>query len=169
MADGYARHVGQDRRAAASPNVGLPNGLTQLVNAYKDRIPLLMVIAASAPEQSGRDGPQDYEHQETDDAADDEMVVAGASPAAGIPEIDAARAEVRLDRRPAARYSSRFPTTILRERATADDHRPIAFRRADEDPRPTAATSNKSRSMLLEAKNPLLSVGDEITTCRRGE
>ena len=38
--------------------------MTQLVNTYKDRIPLLLVVGAFPQEQVGRDGPQEYEHQE---------------------------------------------------------------------------------------------------------
>ena len=63
MADGYARLSGKTGVCSIA-NVGLPNGMTQLVNTYKDRIPLLMVIAAFGTQQLGRDGPQDYEHQE---------------------------------------------------------------------------------------------------------
>ena len=31
---------------ASIANVGLPNAMTQMVNTYKDRIPLLVVVAA---------------------------------------------------------------------------------------------------------------------------
>ena len=64
MADGYSRLSGKTGVCSVA-NVGLPNGMTQLVNTYKDRIPLLLVIAAFGTQQSGRDGPQDYDHQET--------------------------------------------------------------------------------------------------------
>ena len=45
MADGYSRLSGKTGVCSIA-NVGLPNGMTQLVNTYKDRIPLLLVIAA---------------------------------------------------------------------------------------------------------------------------
>jgi hypothetical protein len=45
MADGYARLSGKTGVCSIA-NVGLPNGMTQLVNTYKDRIPLLLVIAS---------------------------------------------------------------------------------------------------------------------------
>src|SRR6476659_2501386 len=63
MADGYARLSGKVGVCSVA-NVGLPNGVTQLVNTYKDRIPLLLVVGAFPQEQVGRDGPQEYEHQE---------------------------------------------------------------------------------------------------------
>ena len=63
MADGYARLSGKVGVSSVA-NVGLPNGITQLVNTYKDRIPLLLVVGAFAQDQVGRDGPQEYEHQE---------------------------------------------------------------------------------------------------------
>src|SRR5579863_7900869 len=63
MADGYARLSGK-HGVAHIANVGLPNGMTQLVNSYKDHIPVLLTVAAFGTEVEGRDYAQDYEHQE---------------------------------------------------------------------------------------------------------
>ena len=45
-------------------NVGLPNAMTQMVNTFKDRIPMLVAVAAFSQEALGREGPQDYDYQE---------------------------------------------------------------------------------------------------------
>ena len=50
MADGYARATGKASVAIVA-NIGLPNGMTQLVNTYKDRIPLLLSVAAFGQDQ----------------------------------------------------------------------------------------------------------------------
>src|ERR1700730_2423492 len=55
MADGYARLSGKVGVCSVA-NVGLPNGMTQLVNTYKDRIPLLLVVGSFPPDQGGRGG-----------------------------------------------------------------------------------------------------------------
>src|SRR5579863_5646619 len=64
MADGYARATGKPGVAIIA-GIGLPNGMTQLVNTYKDRIPLLLAIAAFGQDALGRDSTQDYDHQES--------------------------------------------------------------------------------------------------------
>ena len=64
MADGYARISGKIGVAHIA-NVGLPSGMTQLVNSWKDRIPVLLTVAAFGTEVTGRDHPQDYDHQES--------------------------------------------------------------------------------------------------------
>ena len=109
MADGYSRMSGKTGVASIA-NVGLPNGMTQLVNAYKDRIPMLLVIAAFGTQQSGRDGPQDYDHQE--------LMMQPltkwwwlVSPAARFPKRRGARSSSH-PRRPAGPCSFRFPTTF---------------------------------------------------------
>src|ERR1700722_4756160 len=64
MADGYARATGK-ASVAIIANIGLPNGMTQIVNTYKDRIPLLLSVAQFGQDLLGRDSVQDYDHQES--------------------------------------------------------------------------------------------------------
>jgi hypothetical protein len=64
MADGYSR-MSRKVGIAQIANVGLPSGMTQLVNSWKDRIPVLLTTAAFGTEVAGRDYAQDYDHQET--------------------------------------------------------------------------------------------------------
>jgi hypothetical protein len=58
MADGYARASGKPSVAVVA-NIGLPNAMTQIVNTYKDRIPLLLAVGAFGQDQLGRDTTQD--------------------------------------------------------------------------------------------------------------
>ncbi len=64
MADGYAR-MSRKVGIAHIANVGLPSGMTQLVNSWKDRIPVLLTTGAFGTGVTGRDYSQDYDHQET--------------------------------------------------------------------------------------------------------
>jgi acetolactate synthase-1/2/3 large subunit len=161
MADGYARMSGKTGVCTIA-NVGLPNGMTQLVNAYKDRIPMLLVIAAFGTEQSGRDGPQDYDHQETMLQPLTKWYWLAESGAA-IPETTR-RALKFASTPPGGPVFVSIPDDILRQPAAADVIDQSMFDvpvkiRAD------AADIEKVARMLIEAKNPLLSVGDEITMC----
>jgi len=159
MADGYARLSGKTGVCTIA-NVGLPNGMTQLVNTYKDRIPLLMVIAAFGTTQLGRDGPQDYEHQEhmmapmtkwywqTDNINSIPETVRRALKFASTP--------------PGGPVFVAIPDDLLGGVGSADVIDESLFNvpmkiRADH------TDIEKVAKLLIEAKNPLLSVGDEIT------
>jgi thiamine pyrophosphate-dependent acetolactate synthase large subunit-like protein len=161
MADGYGRLSGKTGVCTIA-NVGLPNGMTQLVNAYKDRIPLLLVIAAFGTRQSGRDGPQDYDHQETMLQPLTKWYWLAES-GADIPETTR-RALKFASTPPGGPVFVSIPDDILGQPAAADIIDQSMFDvpvkiRAD------ASDIEKVARMLIEAKNPLLSVGDEITMC----
>jgi thiamine pyrophosphate-dependent acetolactate synthase large subunit-like protein len=161
MADGYGRMSGKTGVCTIA-NVGLPNGMTQLVNAYKDRIPLLLVIAAFGTRQSGRDGPQDYDHQETMLQPLTKWYWLAES-GADIPETTR-RALKFASTPPGGPVFVSIPDDILGQPAAADIIDQSMFDvpvkiRAD------ASDIEKVARMLIEAKNPLLSVGDEITMC----
>ena len=158
MADGYARMSGKTGVLSIA-NVGLPNGMTQLVNAYKDRVPLLIAIAAFGTEASGKDGPQDYEHQELMMQPLTKwwwLTESGSS----IPETTR-RALKFASTPPGGPVFISIPDNILGAPATADIIDQSLFNvpmkiRAD------ASDIEKVARMLIEAKNPLMSVGDEI-------
>src|SRR5665213_3465319 len=139
MADGYARASGKTA-VVIVPNIGLPNAMTQIVNTFKDRIPLLVVVAAFGQDQLGRDGPQDYEHQEV-------MVQPitkwywQAGSAAGIPETT----------RRALKFASTAPAG------------PVFLAIPDNRLRTDAKDVEAVARLLIEAKNPMLSIGDEVT------
>ena len=62
MGDGYARMSGETAIVQVA-GVGLPNALTQMVNTFKDRIPMLLTVAAFGRNQLGADTTQDYDFQ----------------------------------------------------------------------------------------------------------
>ncbi len=161
MADGYARMSGKTGVCSIA-NVGLPNGLTQLVNTYKDRIPLLLVIASFGTNQSGRDGPQDYDHQENMLQPLTKWYWLAQS-SAGIPET-VRRAMKFASTPPGGPVFLAIPDDVLGQVASAD----VVDQTMFDVPmkiRPDAASIDRVAKLLIEAKNPLLSVGDEITMC----
>lgn len=161
MADGYARVAGKPGVALVA-NVGLPNAMTQMVNTWKDRIPLLVGVAAFGQDAVGRDGPQDYDFQES---------MLGpitkwrwtAQTTQGIPEATR-RALKFASTPPSGPVFLALPENALRASATAG----LVDRAHFEVPmhiRPDAGDVERAARMLLEARSPLLSVGDELTLC----
>jgi len=162
MADGYARLSGKVGVCSVA-NVGLPNGVTQLVNTYKDRIPLLLVVGAFPQEQVGRDGPQEYEHQENMLAPLTKWYWQAQS-VAGIPET-VRRAFKFAATPPGGPVFLAIPDNMLRTEGTAAVMDKALFdvpMRIRADQKDVEAIAR----LLIEAKNPLLSVGDEITLCQ---
>ena len=58
MADGYARASGKTGVVIVA-NIGLPNAMTQMINSWKDQIPLLVAVAAVEQDNMGGDQFQD--------------------------------------------------------------------------------------------------------------
>jgi thiamine pyrophosphate-dependent acetolactate synthase large subunit-like protein len=159
MADGYSRMSGKVGVASIA-NVGLWNGVTQLVNAYKDRTPLLLVVASFSREASGRDGPQDYDHQ-------DKMLQPltkfywQADDAATLPEVT----------RRSLKFASTPPGGPVFLSISEDQLSEVASSNIIDGAlfdvpmkiRPDAADVEKVARLLIEAKNPYLTVGDEVT------
>ena len=161
MADGYARLSGKVGVCSVA-NVGLPNAMTQLVNTYKDRIPLLITVAAFGAEQLGRDGPQDYEHQELMMEPITKWYWQATATGA-IPET-VRRAMKFASTPPGGPVFLAIPDNMLREQATAQLYDQSLFDVAMKI-RPDKDDVMKVAKMLIEAQNPLLSVGDEVTMC----
>src|SRR5436305_10328675 len=63
MADGYARASGKTGVVIVA-NIGLPNAMTQMVNSWKDQIPILVAVASVEQDQLGRDLTQESDHSE---------------------------------------------------------------------------------------------------------
>lgn len=159
MADGYARASGKPGVALVA-NIGLPNAMTQIVNTYKDRIPLLLAIAAADPDVQAREGIQEFDHQESSLTPMTKWTwKAGA--AAGIPEVTR-RALKFASTPPGGPVFLALPDTELRKEASAE----VMDRAVFDVParmRPDRADVDTVARMLIEAQNPLLTVGDEIT------
>jgi thiamine pyrophosphate-dependent acetolactate synthase large subunit-like protein len=162
MADGYARLSG-NLGVVHIANVGLPNGMTQLVNSWKDQIPILMTVAAFGTEVEGRDYAQDYEHQET--------MMAPITKSWWVAESTADIADVT--RRvmkfamtpPSGPVFLSVPDDLLRAQTTTQIYDGSLFA-VPMKIRPDHKDVEAIAKMLIEAKNPLISVGDEITQCQ---
>src|SRR6516162_7246460 len=63
MADGYARATGKPGIVIVA-NVGVTNAMTQMINTYKDNIPLLVAVASVDQDITGRDQLQEAEAHE---------------------------------------------------------------------------------------------------------
>ena len=162
MADGYARLSGKIGVAHIA-NVGLPNGMTQLVNSWKDRIPVLLTCAAFGSEVADRDNPQDYDHQEPMLSPITKWFWQ-AQNARGVADVTR-RALKFASTPPTGPVFLSIPDDHLREIVTADIYDGKLF----DVPirvRPDQRDVDTIAKMLIEAKNPLISAGDEVTSCQ---
>src|SRR5258708_907475 len=162
MADGYARLSGKPGVVIVA-NIGLPNAMTQMVNTLKDRIPMLVTVAAFGQDKLGREGPQDYDYQES-------MMTPitkwrwMAQTTSGIPQATR-RALQFATTPPSGPVFLAIPEHCLHPTAKATIMDQALFD-VPMHVRPDKADVEKAARMLIEAKNPLLTVGDEITLCR---
>jgi thiamine pyrophosphate-dependent acetolactate synthase large subunit-like protein len=162
MADGYARLSGKTAVAQVA-GVGLPNAMTQMVNTFKDRIPLLLTIASFGRGAVGAETSQDYDFQqdmmgpitkyrwtatETDSVADTTRRVMkfASTPPCGPVFLSIPDDVLRLPGKGMIMDGALFNLPM--------------------QTRPDQQSVERAARMLIEAKNPLLSVGDEITLCR---
>ena len=162
MADGYARASGKTGIVIVA-NVGLPNAMTQMVNSWKDQIPLLVAVASVEQDALGRDLPQEPEYSEAMTQPITKWYWT-AKIDRRDPGDAAARHEVRLDAAvragvplAAQQHAARGGEGAIWDQAKFDVPMRI---------RPDKDDIEKAARILIEAKNPLISVGDEITWCR---
>ena len=164
MADGYARVSGKPGVVIVA-NIGLPNAMTQMVNSWKDQIPLLVAVASVEQEALGRDLFQEPEHSEVMTQPITKWYWA-AKTTGSIAET-VRRGMKFASTSPCGPVFLALPTDTLREEATAAIWEQSKF----DVPmriRPDKDDIAKAARMLLDAKNPLMSVGDEATWCRAG-
>jgi thiamine pyrophosphate-dependent acetolactate synthase large subunit-like protein len=162
MADGYARASGRTGVVVVA-NIGLPNAMTQMVNTFKDQIPMLVAVASIGQNELGRDQWQEVDHHELMTEPITKWFWQAQSTAAMAETTR--RALKFASTPPCGPVFLSLPTNTLEERAKAqvwDGSKfdvPMRIRPEKED-------VEKAARILIEAKNPLLSVGDEITWCR---
>ena len=162
MADGYARASGKTGVVVVA-NIGLPNAMTQMINSWKDQIPLLIAVASVEQDGLGGDMFQDSDHSE----AMTQPITKWFWQALTTQSIPATvrRGMKFASTPPCGPVFLSLPTNVLREEATAAvwDHSkfdvPMHIR-------PDADSVAKAARLLIEAKNPLITVGDELTWCR---
>ncbi len=162
MADGYARASGRTGVVIVA-NVGLPNAMTQMVNSWKDHIPLVVAVASVEQDALGRDLFQETDYCEVMTQPITKWYWA-AKTTASIPET-LRRGMKFASTPPGGPVFLSLPNNTLREEAKATIWDQAKF----DVPmriRPDKDDVEKAARLLIEAKNPLMSVGDEITWCR---
>src|SRR5258705_9565557 len=165
MADGYARASGKTGVVIVA-NIGLPNAMTQMVNSWKDQIPVMVAVASVEQDALGRDLFQEPDHCEVMTQPITKWYWA-AKTTGSIPET-VRRGMKFASTSPCGPVFLSLPTNVLRGEATSTiiDHAkfdvPMRIRPDKDD-------IAKAARMLLEAKNPLMSVGDEASWCRAGK
>jgi acetolactate synthase I/II/III large subunit len=162
MADGYARASGKTGVVIVA-NIGLPNAMTQMVNSWKDQIPILVAVASVEQDALGRDLTQESDHCEVMTQPITKWYWA-AKTTEGIPETTR-RGLKFASTSPCGPVFLSLPTNVLRGQAKA-----AVWDQAKFDVpmriRPDKDDIEKTARALLEARNPLISVGDEIAWCR---
>jgi len=162
MADGYARASGRTGVVVVA-NIGLPNAMTQMVNTYKDQIPMLVVVASIGQNELGRDQWQEVDHHELMTEPITKWFWQAQSTEAMTETTR--RALKFASTPPCGPVFLSLPTNTLAQHAKAQVWEASKF----DVPmriRPDKDDVEKAARMLIEAKNPLISVGDEITWCR---
>jgi thiamine pyrophosphate-dependent acetolactate synthase large subunit-like protein len=162
MADGYARASGKTGVVIVA-NIGLPNAMTQMVNSFKDQIPVMVAVASVEQDTLGRDLFQEPEHCEVMTQPITKWYWA-AKTTGSIPET-VRRGMKFASTPPCGPTFLSLPTNVLRSEATATIWDQAKF----DVPmriRPDKDAIEKAARMLIEAKNPLMSIGDEATWCR---
>ena len=162
MADGYARATGKPGVVIVA-NVGLTNAMTQMINSWKDQIPLLVAVAGQDQEALGRDLMQETDYCETMTSPITKWYW-NAKTTAGIPETTR-RALKFATTTPCGPVFLSLPTNILREQATAQVWDQSKFE-VSMRIRPDKDDVEKAARVLIEARNPMMSVGDEVTWAR---
>ncbi len=162
MADGYARASGKTGVAIIT-NVGLPNGMAQMVNSWKDQIPILVAVASVEQGALGRDLTQESDHCEVMTQPITKWYWAAKTTEA-VPETTR-RGLKFASTPPCGPVFLSLPTNVLRGQAKANIIDGSRFN-VPMRIRPDKDDVEKAARMLLEAQNPLLSVGDEIAWCR---
>src|SRR2546423_6758713 len=159
MADGYARASGKIGLAIVA-NIGLPNAMTQMVNSWKDQIPILLAVASVDQDQLGRDLFQESDHVEEMTHPITKWYWETKTTEA-IPETTR-RAIKFASTPPCGPVFLALPTNTLRSETKATIWEQTKFD-VPMHIRPDKDDIDKSARMLLDAGNPLLSVGDEFT------
>ena len=165
MADGYARASGKTGVVIVA-NIGLPNAMTQMVNSWKDQIPMLVAVASVEQDALGRDLFQETDHCEVMTQPITKWYWA-AKTTGSIPET-VRRGMKFASTSPCGPVFLSLPTNTLRAEASATIWDQAKF----DVPmriRPDKDDIAKAARILIEAKNPLMSVGDEATWCRAGK
>ena len=162
MADGYAKASGKIGVVIIA-HIGLPNGMTQMVNTWRDQIPMLVIVDATARGAMGENAFQEYEHAD-DITAPITKWHWTAQSADKVPEL--VRRGIKLATTPpCGPVFLAFPSDTLRDETKAAIIDQSKFD-VEMKIRPDKDGIEKVARLLLDAKNPVLTVGDDVTWCR---
>jgi len=161
MADGYARASGKPSVVVVA-DIGLPNAMTQMVNTWKDHIPLVVAVASVGQDALGRELTQATEHGDVL-AAPITKWYWTAQTTGTIPET--VRHGLKFaSTPPCGPVFLSLPTNTLQGEAKASVYDQSKF----DVPmriRPDKEDIESAARMLLESQNPLVSIGDELAWC----
>src|ERR671937_374911 len=164
MAAGYVKASGEPTIVMQAAVVGLVNAMGQMFNAYKEQTPL--VFYSYRTDQTGRAGRDGFE-----EVANQEGIVAPITKYSWL----ARRADMipeTVRRGFKAAWTPPFGPTYISWHSDFNDERVRAevIVQQKVDPRmrvrPNPAEVERAAKMLLEARMPLMIVGDEVTSAQ---
>ena len=164
MAAGYVKASGEPTIVMQAAVVGLVNAMGQMFNAYKEQTPL--VFYSYRTDQSGRAGRDGFE-----EVANQEQIVQPMTKYAWLARRPDMIPET-VRRAFKAAWTPPFGPTYASWHSDYNDERVRAEIIAHEklDPRmrvrPNPAEVDRAAKMLLEARMPLMIVGDEVNTAK---
>ena len=164
MAAGYVKASGEPAIVMQAAVVGLMNAMGQMFNAYKEQTPL--VFYSYRTDQSGRAGRDGFE-----EVANQEQIVQPMTKYAWLARGPNMIPETVRRAFKAAWTPPHGPTYASWHSDFNDQHTRVDIVKQDKvDPRmrvrPNPAEVERAAKLLVEAKTPLMIVGDEIYTAK---
>ena len=159
MADGYAKASGKTPFCYCSPR-GIPNFMTQMFNSHQDNIPMVVTTDYPAISELGEENADYTDHVDeiTQPMTKWHWVVETTEK---IPEITR-RAMAFASTQPCGPVFMAFPSNTLSGTGEADVMDQSKFSISMKT-RPDPVDVERAARLLIEARSPLLYVGDEIT------
>ena len=159
MADGYAKASGKTPFCYCSPR-GIPNFMTQMFNSHQDNIPMVVTTDYPAIPELGEENSDYTDHVDeiTQPMSKWRWVVETTEK---IPEVTR-RAMAFASTQPCGPVFLAFPSNTLSGTAEASIMDQSKFNLTMKT-RPDPAVVEQAARLLIEARSPLLYVGDEIT------
>lgn len=159
MADGYAKASGKTPFCYCSPR-GIPNFMSQMFNSHQDNIPIVVTADYPAVPELGEETPNYIDHVDeiTQPMTKWHWVVETTEK---IPEITR-RAMAFASTQPCGPVFLGFPSNTLSGTGQADVMDQSKFNISMKT-RPDPVAIDRAARLLIEARSPLLYVGDEIT------
>jgi thiamine pyrophosphate-dependent acetolactate synthase large subunit-like protein len=161
MADGYAKASGKTAfMMCARP--GFPSAMTQIFNTWKDQIPLVVAVDYVTRQRDSEDAFEVADHMEVMAQPITKWYWV-AKTTESIPEVT--RQAVKFaSTNPCGPVFLAFPEDTLAEEVNSSIMDQSKFE-VSAKVRPDPAMVEKTAHLLLEAKNPMLYVGDDLTWC----